>query len=240
MPTDYFWAQKPVLNNIIISGNEYRDGERLFNYQMDALANGIILNDYLADSVFYNNKVIFTPRFTFLNRGEVIAGSSVCRLVNPYIEANDVDIYVRSVEDAIALLSVNNSKLDKYHPPLDVSKHKVCYTVVSLGTKINLIWGIKYKDAEDLISRFDIRACSMALDPNSSTFTVLSGAVEDSINNMIHFNLSPRSVSVARLLKYISKGFTLDKYQRVVFAELIRNGYHSNELELTTGYGGNL
>lgn len=240
MSTDYFWAQKPDLTYPKLNVDSFLNDKRLFEYQMDALTKSILLNDYANNLTFYSHMAPHASRFAFINKGEIIAGSSICRLVNPHIDANDIDIYLHSAEDAMELLRINNLRLNENRQPRDLTKYQVCCSVYALGTKINLIWGIEYKDAEDLISRFDIRACSMALDPNSSTFTVLSGAFEDTMNRQIHFNMNPRSVSVARLLKYVSKGFTLDKYQRVVFAELIKNGYHSNELELTTGYGGNL
>lgn len=240
MNTRSFWTKLPDPDGISMTDYGFLDQADLFNYQMNGIANSVILGDFHETCKTYTKQVDSSTDFKFINVGEVIAGSSICNILNNHIEANDIDIYVHSIDDAIKLLDINNVTHDLKGKLVDLTECKVCFTVVWRGIKINLIWGVKYKDAEDLISRFDIRACSMAFDPNSSIFTVLAGALEDSINMDIHFNLNPRSISVARLLKYISKGFKIDKYQRVVFAELIRTGHHFNDLELTTGYGGTL
>jgi hypothetical protein len=96
------------------------------------------------------------------------------------------------------------------------------------------IYGVEYDSPEHLITRFDIRACSMAIDPNTNMLYVVRGSIEDTTRKQLVFNPVPRGVSVRRFTKYIQKGFTPDKHQNVFFVELLRSDIYSQELELMT------
>ena len=100
--------------------------------------------------------------------------------------------------------------------------------------KINLIYGVHYTSAGYLISRFDIRACSMAIDPNQKQLYVVRGAVEDATMKRLNFNPIPRATTIKRFTKYIKRGFEADKYQNLFFVELLRSPIYSPELEILT------
>jgi hypothetical protein len=199
---------------------------------MADIANKIVLGDESNYCTFETYSINVDTHIKWINKGEVVAGSTMSKLFNDDIVNQDIDIYFHSLEDAKEFASVNCI----FHKNAEGVSGSFCQMVYLSLTKINLIWGIPYDSPKDLISRFDIRACSVSLDPNTGTIYAIHGATQDCIAKQIVFNTNPRSVSVARLLKYVSKGFSIDKYQRVIFAELIKLGRHSNELELITGY----
>jgi hypothetical protein len=149
---------------------------------------------------------------------------------------DDIDIYFKNKEDAQKFINMNQSLRDIKSgniSGIDYSNPMCIYTHTG-KEKINLIYGVEYDKPGDLISRFDIRACSMAIDPNSDTLYVVKGAMEDATNRRIVFNPVPRGVTVRRLTKYIKKGFTIDGHQSLFFAELVRSDIYSPELELMT------
>lgn len=115
------------------------------------------------------------------------------------------------------------------------AEHPICTYARLNRMKVNLIYGIEYASPEDLISSFDIRACSMAIDPATKILYVVSGSLEDLFNKTLVFNPVPRSASVARLIKYVGKGLEPSPYQRLFFAELIKSGIYSADIELKTG-----
>jgi hypothetical protein len=213
------------------------DPQLLYQRQLDDLAN----RELLLDKPTYNfHKAIhFTQHkhdiLTFIGRGEVIAGSTMCRLINTDIEAKDVDVYFHNEEDVLTFIEVNKSELEKYS-----KAHGCGYAYFKRkGLKYNLIWGIPYENAEDLISGFDIRACAIAYEPlgqKMGRFMAIEGALADCISKRIVYQTTARAISINRLLKYIKKGFNIDKYQRCILAELIKSGHHSPEIEINTGY----
>ena len=114
----------------------------------------------------------------------------------------------------------------------------MCWNITFGNVRYNVIFGIDFNNAHDLLAGFDIRACAMSFDPSDGTFSAVSGAILDAWHKRVVFQIGSRVVSVNRLLKYTkTKNFTIDKYQRVIFAELIKFGKHSSDLELNTGYG---
>lgn len=209
-------------------------GELLFKKQQEAMANFAIIGDRSWNtSICKTDLPKLTSSINWINKGEIISGSSVMQLFNNSIDADDVDIYFHSREDAIEFLKLNKS----FNCQIS-DEDRICkYAHFKSGNKCNIIWGIEYADGIDLIKGFDIRACSMFIDPNAKQFVSLCGAITDAYTMKIHFNPTPRAITVARLIKYIEKNFEIDRYQRLLFADLIRSPHFNPELELTTNYG---
>lgn len=204
--------------------------EKLYETQLNELRNKVLLDDSEVSHKFLsiNPKFPLITGVTFINAGEVVAGSSMAKMANTSIQANDIDIYFHSKQDVLAFLVANKWSYNLS----DLEKAQMC---IRHGD-YNLIFDIPFTTPESLISKFDIRACAIAYKPSENRAVWVEGAPEDAVNKVIHFLTSPRSVSIHRLLKYIEKDFKIDKYQRVIFAELIKLGYHDSDLELTTGY----
>lgn len=203
--------------------------ERLFRAQSTDISNAILLQDVPEPKVHKLDVKSGTP-FNWLNKGELIAGSSLINRINSSVVANDIDIYFHSKEDAIEWLKINDLPYSK----LSDMKSSSC-VLSAKHAHLNLIWGVQFDSPEQLLSGFDIRACAIAYDPNEDKLIHVDGAIDDTKNKRIVFQVGVRNLSVHRLMKYLNKGFTVDKYQRVIFAELIKLGRHNSIIELATG-----
>jgi hypothetical protein len=223
--------------------HNYSSSEEFYKKQCETFATHLLLSD--------NNMLLpieeislnltpdpFTSRIPSIqywpNYGQLIAGSYVASITTggclPY---GDIDIYFKSCADVQNFVSLNALKMIN-----EVSEEFVCsYTVVD-GIKLNLIWGIKFDGPNDLLSAFDIRCCAIAYCPVDKKLFQVEGCVNDIATKQIVFNPCPRGTTINRLVKYIEKGYKIDKYQRLFFAELIRSEKYNPILEATTGYKG--
>lgn len=232
------WLTKPEFK---LSDKISIYGELLYKKQMDDITNNLLLEDN-GDVLIHEGVGGAKLSIKGMNMGEVIAGSALTHCVNSAIDAQDVDIYFHSKEDALKWSTYHHTRvfIDKSayprNPP-EITDSEFCANTEMYGIRFNLIWGLTYTDAKSLIAGFDIRACAIAYDPNTDKAYHVHGALQDCFNKHIIFQTNARVVSVARLIKYINKGLTIDKYQRSIFAELIKSGKHDRLLELITGYG---
>jgi hypothetical protein len=176
-------------------------------------------------------------KVTWIDRGEIIAGS-YCMSLMPHghdfttkvkFEPSDIDIYFKSSQDAVDFAQINKLSITKELPAMGIH-------IELCSRKVNLIWGIPFNSPEDIINGFDIRACAIAYDPKSEHFIYVDGAIEDTLQGQIVFQTSARSVSIARLIKYSHRNFTVDRYQKVILAEMIKGGFHDPEVELKATY----
>lgn len=233
-----FWKSPPKFpitpSTIVYHYNHIR-GEEYHKWQLDHLANALLIEDYNPNVDVDVYKWATKTHYIWPNKGELISGSFMSKTVatafikHPVaFEAADVDIYFKKKEDAQEFVRINNISGFDFSSP-------VCSYGHDLSIKLNLIYGVEYASPANLISRFDIRACSMALDPSNNLLYIVRGAINDCSSREIVFNPVPRGCSVRRLVKYVEKGFSIDdKYQRLFFAELIRSPIYSTELELVT------
>lgn len=226
---------KPGLSNMIVQGvfPKYNE-EDTFKQQTNDIAESILLNAPIKVDFNILDSVRSEPNIKWM-MDELVAGSSVSQLFNSAIYSDDVDVYFKSINDAILFAKLN--KVDQQVQwNLAKDQLNICAWVTLNNRKYNLIWGIKYNDAKDLISRFDIRACAMAYDPYWNKITMVRGSLQDAIEQRIVWQPTAEHISIHRLIKYHEKGFTIDAYQRVMFAELLKTKYNT-DLELSTGYG---
>lgn len=212
-----------------------KTGEELFRWQCDILGNYLLLKDKrpILPITTYPTKT--NDKLKWLNKGEIVAGSyaasCICSLlkINP-IKPEDIDIYFKSKQDAKAFSDTNGM-------------HNICGwdgEVCSIskfeGISFNLIYGVEFDSPQELISSFDIRAISIAIDPNKHEVHVVDGAIQDLADKTLVFNPTPRATSIKRLIKYTQREFKVEAYQRLFFAELLRSDIYSPDIELTTGY----
>jgi hypothetical protein len=237
-PIDFELAYGSNMHNL---STEY-DKEAHYQWQSAQLANHLLIGDQGPTLNTLEVDVIALTGLKFLNKGEVIAGSYVISQVHSMhggtaYDYEDIDIYFHSKEDAQEFAKLNGWWVKDfiYDKPKEEGKSVCAYAEVN-GIKYNLIWGISFKNASELISKFDIRVCSMAFDPSCSKFLLLEGAFSDAVWHRAVFNPVPRNVSMRRLIKYVKKGYEFDNYQRLFFSELVRSDIYSAELELVTGY----
>lgn len=230
MPTGLMWSTKTPTMPHINADMEKEDDIKLFHQQLNDISNEIILGD-IALVEFHEIPCTEPNRFKWINKGELVAGSFIMRLMNSTIHAQDIDIYFHSHADATEFADKNGCLM----PPQD-PQHPMCVKIYMYGALVNLIWGVQYDNARDLLAGFDIRACAMAFDPTDNKFILVDKAQDDALVRKIVYQTRARAITVRRLLKYIDKSFTINKYQRVIFAELIKSGKHKNDLELSTGY----
>jgi hypothetical protein len=217
----------------------YEDGfendEKRYEWQMNVRANYLILGDknqhVPIDIVGAPGRVV-TSDLIWLHRNELIAGSFMSNIqsVAP-MENKDIDIYFKCEKDAEDFRLLN-----KIHKPHIMYKSSIAMQLVRGGTVLNLIYGVAYDNANDLISHFDIRACSIAYDPQHNLVHAVRGAIYDAANKRIVFNPVPHNTTVARIMKYAQRGFDMDAYQRLFFTELIKSDMYNTDLELSTGY----
>ena len=226
----------PQLHNKFVQYNfQGKTDEELFREQTGHLSSALLVADYDPAVTVDKYNLIVNSSLLWPNRGELISGSFMSRTLlraaygNTNLVAEDVDIYFKCKDDAVEFLRLNN--MFSFDLESDV-----CGYGSANGIKYNLIWGIEYTSPENLVGRFDIRACAIAFCPNTQTVWAVRGAIDDANAQKIVFNPVPRGVSVRRLVKYVEKGFQIDPHQRLFFAELIRSDLYSSTLELITGY----
>lgn len=217
--------------------DSFLSDEERFDWQMSLRANSMLIDDnspYLHIDIHVDNERVLKSELEWLNKGELVAGSFLCNLgrTSKDIDFSDIDIYFKSKEDAIEFCR-KNAQLELTHPTKEAN---VAFLAVHNTLKFNLIFGVHYDSPSDLISRFDIRACSVAYDPNTNVVYSVRGAFDDCERMRIVYNPVPYNTTIARLVKYTQKGFCIDPYQRLFLAELIRSDLYNAELEITTGY----
>lgn len=230
-PTDFsFWTEHPKFF-VPMAGTELKLGKDLYDYQLNHLANALIVDDYNPNIDIDTCQIQAVTPFKFPD-GALISGSFVMHhavkvLSGADIKFDDIDVYFKSKEDAQSFVKMNQGNGFNFDNPM------CSYNYIG-PNKFNLIYGVDFESPGNLISRFDIRACSMAIDPNTNTLHVVRGSLEDATRKLITFNPVPRGVSIRRFTKYIQKGFTADKYQNLFFVELLRTEIYKPELELMT------
>ncbi len=210
--------------------------EELFKEQTNHLSSALLIQDYDPQlTVDKYNLNVGNLTLKWPNKGELISGSFMARTFvravygHANFDTEDVDIYFKTKADAEEFLNINLMF------GFDMES-EVCGYGSHDNVQYNLIWGIEYTSPENLVSRFDIRACAVAYCPTTKELWAVRGALDDANAKNIVFNPVPRGVSVRRLVKYVEKGFQIDPHQRLFFAELIRSDLYSTTLELITGY----
>jgi hypothetical protein len=207
--------------------------EKRYQWQMNHLANAILIEDYNpALKIKEYSRVGLTFSYK-MPKGSLVSGSYLMNEFLPQgskIDVGDIDLYFSSKDEAYKFLMMNVGP--RYHD-FDFSNPMCSYGTIN-GMKFNLIYGVEFDSPGHLISRFDIRACSVAWDVNENKVYEVLYAMDDIQGKNIVFNPVPRGVSVRRLVKYVNKGFSIDKYQNLFFAELIRSPIYNAELELST------
>jgi hypothetical protein len=213
--------------------DDFPSDEKRYEWQMAIRANYLLLGDrnhkLTVDWAVAPRQIIAT-NLTWINRGELIAGSFMCAVTGASVPATDVDIYFKCKQDAIDFCKVNP------HLAANTSLSDIAINVVDGSTALNLIYGVHYDSPEDLISGFDIRAASIALDPNTNKVYAVRGSFGDCHGSRIIYNPIPHNTTIARLVKYVQKGFGIDPYQRLFLSEFLKSDQYNTELELTTGY----
>lgn len=226
--------------NIGVSDDGFETDEKRYDWQMSIRSNYLLLGDdknfqIPIDVISSLHKVIHS-NIIWIHRGELIAGSFLCNIASGAdVRHGDIDIYFKCKADADHFVQVNRVHVWPNQFP-GTYTNKVAVKAVHDNYQLNLIFGIQYSDPKDLISRFDIRACSIAYDPQFNLVYAVRGALADAVNKRIVFNPIPHNTTVARVVKYAQKGFDMEAYQRLFFAELIRSNMYNPDLELSTGY----
>lgn len=225
--------------------NQVFDAEACFKHQMDMFANCFILSD-LPNSymdIVGNVEHKLPLKFT---HAAYVAGSYVMSKVLRSIYRrdlgcttpfNDVDIYFPRFSDVEEFVTINNLEKQFYTQLKKQQQDWLCAWLTLNDIKINLIWGVEFYNEEDLLHGFDIRACAMCYLPLRREVRAVQGAIGDVVSGRIVYQIGARSTTIHRLLKYINKGFVIDKYQRVILAELIKNDQYSSNIEIHTNYG---
>lgn len=234
------WSNPPIFMNKA-PYVEYTFGHEQYKDQLDKLTSALLIEDYRPDVPIMVSPVsveLISYNYTFpkdsLISGSFIVNQVLKQMIATEIGYDDIDIYVKSKEDAIKFVELNGFS---GVPTAELHNPMCLYVIAPTREKINVIYGIEYDSPGDLISRFDIRARSMALDPNESKLYTVGGAIEDALQRRISFNPVPRAVTLRRIVKYINKGFSIDAQQGVFFSELVKSNIYSAELELMTkGY----
>lgn len=233
-PSETEFFQEPPKFFMPLARKNLKLGKDLYDYQINHLGNALLVEDYDANVIIDSCSIQLKTAFKF-PKDCLISGSFVMHHITKQLcgidhKYDDIDIYFKTKEDAQEFLTLNG---EPNHYAFDFKNPMCAYGFLG-PNKLNLIYGVKYKDVGNLISRFDIRACSMAIDPNTNMLYAVEGALDDATRKILTFNPVPRGVSVRRFTKYIQKGFTPDKHQNVFFVELLRSDIYSQELELMT------
>ncbi len=228
-----FWTQEPKFF-VPLSGSLLKSGKELYDAQISHLGSAMLVDDYDANVEVLTTKLNAISAFNF-PKDSLISGSFVMHHVSKQIgnvshQFDDIDVYFKNKADAQQFLNLNGGNGASFS---DFSNPMCSYGYLG-GDKFNLIYGVEYNSPAHLISRFDIRACSMAMDMNSMELHVVKGAIEDATQMKVTFNPVPRGVTVRRLAKYLKKGFSIEQHQSVFFVELLRSDIYSAELELMT------
>lgn len=209
-----------------------KTGKELFDEQISHLGSALLVDDYDANVTIDTCQLTSRSRFKF-PQGALLSGSYVMHVVANSIghvewKYDDCDIYFKTKEDAKQFVT------DNAMHGIHITDSPVCAYGYHEGMKFNLIYGVEYTSIANLIGRFDIRACSMAIDPNTMELHVVRGAVEDATRKQLVFNSVPRGCSMRRYAKYITKGFHADSHQNLFFVELLKTEIYKPELELLT------
>lgn len=209
-----------------------KTGKDLFDEQIGHLGSALLVDDYNANVIVDTCTLNGSTKFKF-PQGALLSGSYVMSIVGRNIggtkvEYDDCDIYFKTKDDAKKF--VTDNQMHGVH----VGDNVMCAYGYHEGQKFNLIYGVEYDSPEHLITRFDIRACSMAIDPNTNTLYVVRGSIEDTTRKQLVFNPVPRGCSLRRYAKYITKGFHADSHQNLFFVELLKTDIYKPELELLT------
>lgn len=233
-----FWKESPKFSNDYREVSVMVDGEDLYRFQSNQLASAILIKDMQPQIQVNRWDVSAVTKLNWLDKGELIAGSFIAKEMGHSLgyrsfDTEDIDIYFKCKEDAMMFCTINFLNEANFR---DLPNERMCIRFQRRSMKFNLIWGVDYSSPENLVSKFDIRACSMAYDPINKILWAVNGALHDVNKRQIVFNPIPRATSIQRLVKYTQKGFTIEKYQRLFFAELIRSDIYSKDIELTTGY----
>lgn len=215
-----------------LQGSTLKKDKELYEEQLGHLGSALLVEDYNAN-VIVDTCAIQTKFKLQFPLGALLSGSYVMHVVaqqlhNGKVEFDDVDIYFKNKVDA-----QNFVKDNKMHG-IYIDDNPMCGYGHHEGQKFNLIYGVEYDSPEHLISRFDIRACSLAIDPNAMTLHAVRGAAEDVSVKKLVFNPVPRGCSLRRYAKYVSKGYTADSHQNMFFVELLKTDIYKPELELLT------
>lgn len=227
-----FWTQEPKFF-IPLTGSGLKTGKELYEEQIGHLASAMLIDDYDANVEIQQSPIVALSAFKF-PKDALLSGSFVMHYVSNHVGHiphmfDDIDVYFKSKMDAQLFLNLNGGS-----GGFSTFDNPMCAYGYIDGHKFNLIYGVEYTSPGHLISRFDIRACSMAIDPNTAILYVVKGSIEDSTQKRITFNPVPRGCTVRRLTKYIKKGFSIEQYQSLFFVELLRSDIYSAELELMT------
>lgn len=213
---------------------EYSSHEH-YQAQMDDIQDAILLGSAPKNFSFISitEKEEGFPKMDVLDLlkfvgGEIISGSYMCNTYNDSIVAKDIDIYFKD-EDHIKRWCEANSLTV---PP---TSYKLCSYLTFENREINLIYGVPFVNVVDLISGFDIRACTVSYNVDDKTVYAARQAIQDCYSKRIVFQTTCRNVTVRRLVKYLYKGMTLDLYQMAIFNELIRLKPNRDQ-ELTGSY----
>lgn len=233
-----FWESVPSLGNNNRETSVMTDGEELFKVQCEKLSAALLVKDYFPEMDVVEWDVDAKAKVRWINKGELLAGSFIANdIVKSIFQSGfpvgDLDIYFKTRADAVEFCAINNMHEANFTA---IDEERMCIRFTRSSLKFNLIWGVEYLSPKDLVSKFDIRASSMAYDPTASKLWTVNGAIHDASMKEIVFNPVPRATSIQRLVKYVEKGFTIGKYQRLFFSELIRSDIYSRDVELTTGY----
>lgn len=209
--------------------------EKRYEWQMSVRANYLLLGDKNVNVPVTARSAPFSmiqSKILWPHRGELIAGSFMSNIAyGADIKNKDIDVYFKNEAEAVNFMNMNS--ISNHHI---IAKGQVAVQVWCENQIFNLIHGIAYDDAKDLITHFDIRACSVAYDPQYNMVWNVDGSLYDAVQKRIVFNPVPHNTTIARVLKYAQRGFDMDPYQRLFFAELIRSDMYNTDLEISTGY----
>jgi hypothetical protein len=202
------------------------DKYKHYDYQLSEIQDMILLDQVQQPNFIESGNFMKScPEFSKLKwltsglssmSGEVVAGSFMSGRFNEGIKPNDMDIYFHSKEHAALWCKINGIRVPEYMFDLCGRVHHHQFV------EYNLIIGVPYSGAKDLIAGFDIRACAIAWDPLEDRAIAVEGAVEDCQCKRMVFQTGARSVTVRRLVKYIEKGFDIDHHQKAIFVELLK------------------
>ena len=137
------------------------------------------------------------------NNRAIIAGGSIISIINNQV-INDIDIYFHNKED---FENTVRYFVHGNYIPLYVSNN-----AVTAGNK-QFIYCKFCDNIENLLNTFDIYACMGAYDVATDTFYFHSNFFFDNMNKRIVLNnyISLPSTTLFRVIKYINKGYKIDK-----------------------------
>lgn len=137
------------------------------------------------------------------NNRAIIAGGSIISIINNQ-NINDIDIYFHNKEDFENTLRY---LMRKNYTSLYVSNN-----AVTVGCE-QFIYCKFCDNIENLLNTFDIYACMGAYDVATDTFYFHSNFFFDNMNKRIVLNDSTSlpSTTLFRVIKYINKGYKIDK-----------------------------